>query len=159
SKACFFVSLKELMMVTDYRRRCGFTLVELLVVIAIIAILIALLVPAVQKVRESAARLQCQNNLKQIGLGMHSYADSNRGSPPSRTDGTVSTAPNYPFQHSWSVALLPFIEQTNAFTLYKYKKHWNDPANYPAIQTYMPLFNCPSTPNQPRQDKSISAQP
>jgi prepilin-type N-terminal cleavage/methylation domain-containing protein/prepilin-type processing-associated H-X9-DG protein len=141
------------------RHRAGFTLIELLVVIAIIAILIALLVPAVQKVRASAARLQCQNNLKQIGLGMHNYAGTYRGFPPSRTTGGVVTAPYYPNQHSWSAALLPFIEQTAAFNLYTYKANWNAAVNYAAIQTYQPVFSCPSTPNPQRQDMTIASQP
>jgi prepilin-type N-terminal cleavage/methylation domain-containing protein/prepilin-type processing-associated H-X9-DG protein len=141
------------------RRRAGFTLIELLVVIAIIAILIALLVPAVQKVREAAARLQCANNLKQIGLGMHNYADVWKALPPSRTTGTVAAAPNFPFQHSWSAALLPYIEQTNTFNLYSYNANWDDPVNYTAIRTNMLLFNCPSTPNQNRVDTSISELP
>ena len=140
-------------------RRRAFTLIELLVVIAIIAILIGLLLPAVQKVREAAARIQCQNNLKQIGLGMLNYESANGGFPPSRTTGTVASAPNYPFQHSWSAALLPFIEQTNAFNLYHYNANWNSPTNYPAIQTYQKMFNCPMTPNQPRADTTIASQP
>ena len=143
------------------RRQCrrGFTLIELLVVIAIIAILIGLLLPAVQKVREAAARLQCQNNLKQIGLGMANYESAMGGFPPSRTTGNVASAPYFPYQHSWSAALLPYIEQTAAFSLYNYKANWNDPVNYAAIRTNQKIFNCPMTPHQPRADTTISAQP
>src|SRR5262245_22604494 len=140
-------------------RREGFTLIELLVVIAIIAILIGLLLPAVQKVREAANRIKCSNNLKQIGLGMHNYESAIGGLPPSRTTGNVATAPFFPYQHSWSVALLPYIEQTNNFNLYNYNADWNNPFNYTAIRTQLKLFNCPSTPNQPRSDTTISAQP
>src|SRR5450631_2572751 len=87
--------------------RAGFTLIELLVVIAIIAILIALLVPAVQKVRESAARLQCANNLKQLALGCHSYADANKRLPANY--GCCGTGGAY---WSWIAMILPYIEQT-----------------------------------------------
>jgi prepilin-type N-terminal cleavage/methylation domain-containing protein/prepilin-type processing-associated H-X9-DG protein len=140
-------------------KRRGFTLIELLVVIAIIAVLIGLLLPAVQKVRSAAARIQCANNLKQIGLGMHNYENSFQGLPPSRTTGTVGTAPYFPYQHSWSAALLPYIEQTNSFNLYTYKANWDAPVNHAAVRTYMKLFNCPATPTQPRVDTTISAQP
>jgi prepilin-type N-terminal cleavage/methylation domain-containing protein/prepilin-type processing-associated H-X9-DG protein len=86
------------------RPRPGFTLIELLVVIAIIAILIALLVPAVQKVREAASRAQCLNNLKQIGLGMHSFNDLYFYLPYCRTGGHEQ-------DNTWAVIVLPFIEQ------------------------------------------------
>jgi prepilin-type N-terminal cleavage/methylation domain-containing protein len=139
--------------------RGAFTLIELLVVIAIIAVLIGLLLPAIQKVREAAARAQCFNNLKQIGLGMMNYESANGGLPPSRTTGNVPGAPYAPYQHSWTAALLPYIEQTASFNLYNYKADWNNPVNYQAIRTYLKLFNCPMTPKQPRSDTTISSEP
>jgi prepilin-type N-terminal cleavage/methylation domain-containing protein/prepilin-type processing-associated H-X9-DG protein len=132
-------------------QRKGFTLIELLVVIAIIAILIGLLVPAVQQVRESASRLQCQNNLKQIGLALHNYHDTYKALPPSRT--TV-----FP-QYSWAATILPFIEQANVRKLYNINTDWNNPQNYTAIQTQIAIFNCPSVPQGPRVDPTIAAQP
>jgi prepilin-type N-terminal cleavage/methylation domain-containing protein/prepilin-type processing-associated H-X9-DG protein len=141
--------------------RKGFTLIELLVVIAIIAVLIGLLLPAVQKVREAAFRIQCSNNLKQIGLGVLNYESANGGIPPSRTTGmaVAADAPYFPYKHSWSAALLPYIEQTASFSLYNYKADWDAPVNYAAIRTYLKLFNCPMTPKQPRADTTIAAQP
>src|SRR6201746_335078 len=95
--------------------RRGFTLIELLVVIAIIAVLIGLLLPAVQKVREAAARIKCANNMKQLGLAMHSYMDANNGLPPNGVyayNGATVTA-----TVAWSAQarILPFIEQENLF--------------------------------------------
>lgn len=99
-------------------RRPGFTLIELLVVIAIIAILIGLLLPAVQKVREAAARMECQNNLKQMALGVHTYESANKQLPhPGQCDSSGSNTTTYMI-HSTATMILPYIEQDNVYKLF-----------------------------------------
>jgi prepilin-type N-terminal cleavage/methylation domain-containing protein len=112
--------LKEVFMTARIRRR-GFTLIELLVVIAIIAILIGLLLPAVQKVREAAARMQCSNNLKQLALAAHSYHDVAGSFPPWYTQHLrTNVTPSVTYYLPWSIMILPHLEQDNTFKSYAY---------------------------------------
>lgn len=130
-------------------RREAFTLVELLVVIAIIGILVGLLLPAVQAAREAARRMQCQNNLKQLGLAMHNYLDAYK-----RLPGGVGRYGCC--WGTWQVAILPQIEQSALFNRYQ-NPGGHDPGpryahsvNRPVVSTRLPTLTCPSdTPNAP----------
>src|SRR5262245_3185965 len=101
-------------------RRRAFTLIEPLVVIAILARLIGLLLPAVQKVREAAARLQCQNNLKQLGLAFHGHESAHGGFPAYTAQKIISLDPPRRVVAYWGVQVLPYIEQDNVRALYNF---------------------------------------
>ena len=148
-------------MIGPHRRR-AFTLVELLVVIAIIGILVGLLLPAVQAAREAARRMQCSNNMKQMGLAMLNYESTYKKlpsggegtdmslNPPARTD--YSFAPHSPF-----TVMLPFMEQGNIYNTMDLRFYYNDsrfPANQVATQNEVPIFVCPSNPYSTTLDPS-----
>jgi prepilin-type N-terminal cleavage/methylation domain-containing protein/prepilin-type processing-associated H-X9-DG protein len=154
------------------RRRKAFTLVELLVVMAIIAVLVGLLLPAVQKAREASNRSQCTNNLRQIGLGAQSYHDSYKTLPQNRRPPAASAAT---VRERWFTHILPFIDQTQLFNQYDETSNWDSdpgavtvngvayPATTPASaagyvgnvfisNTPIPVAQCPSAPNASRLD-------
>jgi prepilin-type N-terminal cleavage/methylation domain-containing protein/prepilin-type processing-associated H-X9-DG protein len=117
-------------------KRAAFTLIELLVVIAIIAVLIGLLLPAVQKVREAAARMKCQNNLKQLVLALHNYESVNQRFPDV---GSFSSP-----QHGWVADVLAYLEQENIRNIYNANADWFAPSNTLAINSQVKTFLCPS---------------
>jgi len=150
----------------SFKFRKGFTLIELLVVIAIIAVLIGLLLPAVQKVREAAARLKCQNNLKNLGLACHNLENTRGGLPPSsvqspatsamwglkefQKSGTAGTAAADYAKHCFLAIILPYIEQGSVLNqaggVYNLRADWYAAGNRDAAATRIPIFECPSTP-------------
>src|SRR5207248_2892785 len=135
--------------------RYAFTLIELLVVIAIIGILIGLLLPAVQKVREAASRAKCANNLKQIGLALHNYEGLYKVFPPAyvtanpRLDGSAYGVPygdeyrNGPPGWAWGTFLLPFLEQENLYRGFNLDEPCWSPVNAALVATKLSLFLCP----------------
>jgi prepilin-type N-terminal cleavage/methylation domain-containing protein/prepilin-type processing-associated H-X9-DG protein len=130
------------------RRSGGFTLIELLVVIAIIGVLIALLLPAVQAAREAARRAQCTNNLKQIGLAMHSYHATHEAFPPGYITGTETTKPNSPESGpgwAWGVMLLTNLEQSTAYNAVNFSQPITGPASRTVRTISLSVFLCPSS--------------
>jgi prepilin-type N-terminal cleavage/methylation domain-containing protein/prepilin-type processing-associated H-X9-DG protein len=128
----------------------AFTLVEVIVVIAIIGILLGLLLPAAQKVRAAAARAACYNNLKQIGLALHSFHDATGFLPP----GMLTQSDIQDSYHTGFTYLLPYLEQGNINQLYDYSKVWYDTANYTAVAQEVRVFYCPANRTRGQMDLS-----
>jgi prepilin-type N-terminal cleavage/methylation domain-containing protein/prepilin-type processing-associated H-X9-DG protein len=146
--------MRPLLMTT---RRRGFTLIELLVVIAIIAILIGLLLPAVQKVREAAGRIKCANNLKQIGLALHNY-HGDQGNFPPGAEGPLNPAfPQYAGlkHHALGSHLLAYLEQSALAAQYSRDVSWFDQPNQVVVNTQLKVWQCPSAEANRVQDGSL----
>ncbi len=120
--------------------RPGFTLVELLIVITIIGILVGMLLPAVQAVREAGRRLQCSSNLKQIGLALHGYHVATGALPSGSSYLGGVTCP------TWAAALLPFLEKQAVYNAVNWNLSLSDPANQKAVTTVIPVYICPTDP-------------
>src|SRR5262245_27368906 len=140
------------------KRLDGFTLIELLVVIAIIAVLIGLLLPAIQKVRESAARMSCTNNLKQVGLALHNFHDTYGGLPPSSVlSGATMTALGFKLNtgHGFFTVVFPFLEQANMVRDYNKDDDWFGPTNRQVITRHVKILQCPSVATADRIDPGV----
>jgi prepilin-type N-terminal cleavage/methylation domain-containing protein/prepilin-type processing-associated H-X9-DG protein len=140
--------------------RPGFTLIELLVVIAIIAILIGLLLPAVQKVREAAGRMQCTNNLKQIGLALHNYNDNNKKLPPGQLNLLGTNHPtNAKIRQCWMHQILPFIEQKPLKDAIDAAQPTTTTYAIPGRENPISILVCPTDPNGGRNITANAATP
>ena len=131
-----------------YGVRSAFTLVELLVVIVIIGILIAMLLPAVQSVRESARQADCTNHMRQVGLAIQMYDSNHRVLPPAASGWTSPPATSPP-RHSVLSYILPYLELSNISENVDYGQHWNVGGNDAFTKTDVPIFLCPSAPSRP----------
>jgi len=129
---------------TAQRAKSAFTLIELLVVIAIVGTLVALLLPAVQKMRDSANLLTCKNNLRQIGMAMHDYHNVNGSFPVGYYDPTPWPQTDNGPGWGWASFLLPFLEQEPLYQLIDFSLDVGDPANAAVVTTYLKVFRCPS---------------
>ncbi len=126
------------------QKRCAFTLLELLTVITIIAILVGLLLPAIQSSREAARRTGCLNNLRQLGLGLHQFESVHRVFPASGWTRVGPGNPNGKFV-GWRPLLLPYIEQQNVRSLYNIDRHWWEQPNVTVAAIPVATFRCPSS--------------
>ena len=135
--------------------RPAFTLVELLVTIAILGVLVSLLMPAVQSVREAARRMRCQNNLRQVGIALHNYHSALGTLPP----GGLEPRPMWPDgkQFAWSAFLLPYLEQSQVNERIDFRYAFDDPVNEEIAATPLEVYLCPSTPRTSPLTRGLGA--
>ena len=136
------------------RSRRAFTLIEILVVIAIVAVLIGLLLPAMQKVRAAAARASCQNNLKQIAIAVNNYEQNYKELPLTYVDATSG-----PPGHSWLIFTMPYLEQGNLANGYDMTVEWYKPPNRAIVANQIKVLQCPATPIQNRMEDKPEKSP
>jgi prepilin-type N-terminal cleavage/methylation domain-containing protein/prepilin-type processing-associated H-X9-DG protein len=138
--------------------RFAFTLIELMVVVAIIGVLVGILLPAVQAARESARRTQCQNNLRQLGIGLLNFESAHRVFPAS---GWTQIGPGNPFGTfvGWRTLSLSYLEQSNSLGLYDLRQHWWHSENLKVGYSRIPVFSCPSTPKLPTLAIAVAKPP
>ena len=148
SKACGFCWKNEPAPSRERPRSSGFTLIELLVVIAIIAVLISLLLPAVQQAREAARRTQCKNNLMQVGLALHNYSMAHEMLPPGTQNdiGPIISKEGAGYHMGWLTQILPHLDQLNIYEHIDFTNSVYDPANLPARQQRVHILLCPTDP-------------
>ncbi|AMV39807.1 Type II secretion system protein G precursor [Planctomyces sp. SH-PL62] len=129
------------------RRLAGFTLIELMIVVGVISVLISLLLPAVQSAREAARRIQCTNNLLQLGVALENYAASNRVYPPGVVDfqGPITNDPTG-YRFGWAARILPFLERRNVYNHLNFMLGAYAGGNASAIELRIGTFSCPSNP-------------
>jgi prepilin-type N-terminal cleavage/methylation domain-containing protein/prepilin-type processing-associated H-X9-DG protein len=141
---------------SDSRTRPGFTLLELLAVIGIIGVLLALMLPAVQKVREAANRLACANNLRNLGQALHSYNVTHKKFPPG-AEGPVAGFPQSARlkHHGLGTYLLPHLEQDALYRDYRWDVSWFDPPNQPVVNEQLKIWQCPSAQANRIMDGSL----
>lgn len=139
-------------------RKRGFTLVELLVVIVIIGVLVSMLLPAVQNAREAARGVQCQNNLRQMGLALGNFESAFHVFPASGWTVASPTNPAGKFT-SWKASVLPFLEQANVSADYNSRLHWWEGSNLDTASIPIPSYLCPSTPTLPPVTSAIAKSP
>ena len=153
-------------MLTKERQAVGFTLIELLAAVAIIGTLLAMLLPAIQHAREAARRTNCLNNLKQIGVALHSFEADHGAFPASKlaAEGPSSGScdefevevednpGNCTESQSWTASCLPYMEESSIASLYYFDDSWSSLRNRPAVATEMAIFVCPSVPHEHRID-------